>query len=114
VKDDGMSGFIIFEILLLALILIFSLFDVISSATAAFVFLGFSLSNFIIGLSAWRGWPILRGDISENSPIKRQDGYELGHDDSSLDHDRPSTRLIVLMFTIGVIALSVGILLFQP
>ena len=109
-----MSGFIIFEILLLALIWISSLFDVVSSTTVSFVFIGIGLINFIIGLFAWRGWPILRGDISENSPIQRQDGYKLGHSDSSLDHDRPSTRLIVLVFTIGVFALSVGILLFQP
>ena len=108
-----MSGFIIFEILLLALIWISSLFDVVSSTTVSFVFIGIGLINFIIGLFAWRGWPILRGDISDNSPIQRQDGYELGHGDTSLDHDRPSTRLIVLIFTIGVITLSVGILLFQ-
>lgn len=109
-----MSGFILFEILLLALIWISSLFDIVSLATVGFVFISFSLINFIIVLVAWRDWPILRGDISDISPIQRQDGYELGHGDSSLDHDRPSTRLIILLFAIGVIALSAGVLLIQP
>jgi hypothetical protein len=108
-----MSGFILFEILLLALIMILFLFDVVSSATAAFVFIGFSLSNFIIALSAWRGWPILRGDVSDNSPIKRQDGYQLGQGESSLDQNRPSANVIIFIFALGVVALSVGVLLFQ-
>ena len=108
-----MSGFILFEILLLALITILFLFDVVSSATAAFVFIGCSLSNFIIGLSAWRGWPILRGDVSDNSPIQRQDGYQLGQGESSLDHNRPSSNIIIFIFALGVVALIVGVLLFQ-
>ena len=61
--------------------------------------------------AAWRGWSILRGDALNNAPLSKRDSGEGARDEYSLDHERPSTRFMVTIASLGIVAFSIGLVL---
>ncbi len=88
------------------------LFGSIGLERARHVFLTVGIIDLLMSSSAaWRGWSILRGDASNNAPLSRQDSGEVARDEYSLDHERPSTRFMVTIDGLGIVAFSIGLVL---
>ena len=80
-------------------------------ARARRVFLTVGIIDLLMSSAAWRGWSILRGDASSNASLSKRDS-EVARDEYSLDHERPSTRFMVTIASPGIVALSIGFVLF--
>ena len=106
-----MNRVIAFEIFIFALVTIGLLFGSISWERAGYVFLTVGIIDLLMSIAAWRGWSILRGDTSDNAPLSKRDSGEVAPDEYALDHDRPSTRFIVTIASIGVAAFGIGLVL---
>ena len=89
------------------------LFGSIGLARAGHVFLTVGMIDILMSLAAWRRWPILRGDVSNNAPLNRRDSGEAARDEYSADRDRPSAGFIVTTAVIGAVAIGVGVVLLQ-
>lgn len=87
------------------------LFGFIDLERVGQVFLTVGIIDLIMSIAAWRGWSILRGDISNNAPLNRRDSGEVARDEYSLDHARPSTGFIVKIAGIGIVAFGIGMAL---
>jgi hypothetical protein len=106
-----MNRVIIFQMVLLALLIVGSLLGSIGRERVGQVFLAVGIIDLILSIASWRGWPILRGDISNNAPLSTRDSGEGAHDEYSLDHEQPSTEFIVKIASIGIVTFGVGIVL---
>jgi hypothetical protein len=74
-------------------------------------FLTVGIIDLLMSSAAWRGWSILRGDASDNAPLGKRDSGEVARDEYSLDHERPSTRFMVTIASLGIVAFSIGLVL---
>src|SRR5512138_1969517 len=108
-----MNRVIIFEIFLFVLVTAGVLFSSLGLDRAAYVFLTVGIIDILMSLAAWRRWPILRGDVSNNTPLTRRDSGEVARDEYSADHDQPSARFIVTTAVIGAVTVGVGVVLLQ-
>ena len=75
------------------------------------VFLTVGIIDLLISSAAWRGWSILRGDASNHAPLSKRDSREVARDEYSLDHERRSTRFMVTIASLGIVAFSIGLVL---
>lgn len=87
------------------------LFGSISLERAGNVFLAVGIIDLRMRIAAWRGWSILRGDASNHAPLSKLDSGEVARDEYSLDHERPSTRFMVTIASLGIVAFSIGLVL---
>ena len=88
-----------------------------SAATyAAAGLAGEGLQSRVLSLLASFGWPVLRGDVSDLSPVSRQDALETGGEGNSSKSGRPSRSFVTGLLAISVIALAagIGLILLQP
>jgi len=106
-----MNNVIIFQMLLLAVVVVGWILGSIGLERVGQIFLAVGIIDLIMSFLAWRGWRILRGDISTNAPINKYDSREPAQDEYSIDHDRPSTGFVVKVAIIGMIALGIGVIL---
>jgi hypothetical protein len=109
IKDNGMNKFILFEIILFAIVVIGSLFGFISPQRTGQVFLAIGIIDLVMSMAAWRGWPMLRGNISDLAPFNKRDSDEITHNEYSLDHERPSIGFVLRVAITGIIAISIGL-----
>ncbi len=70
--------------------------------------------DLLMSSAVWRGWPTLRGDVSNNAPLSKRDSGEAAGDEYSLDHVRPSTQFMVTIDSLGIVAFSIGLVLPYP
>ena len=84
------------------------LFGSIGLERAGHVFLTVGIIDLLMSIAAWRGWSILRGDASNNAPLSQRDSGEAARDEYSLDHERPSTRFMVTIASLGIVAFGIG------
>ena len=87
------------------------LFRVISLAQTGQILLAFGIMDILIGLAAWRGWKILRGDIAENAPLNKHDAGEKAHNEIGPGAGRPTDRFAVEMASFGIATAIVGLAL---
>jgi hypothetical protein len=87
------------------------LFGSIGLERARHVFLTVGIIDLLMSIAAWRGWSILRGDASNNAPLSKWDSGEVARDEYSLDHERPSSRFMVTIARLGIVACSIGLVL---
>ncbi len=106
-----MNRVIIFEVFLFALLAIGMLLGSLELDRAGQVFLTVGMIDLIMGLAAWRNWPILRGDVSNNAPLSKRDAGETARDEYAVDQDRPSSGFIAKIVATGAVALSIGAVL---
>ena len=88
------------------------LFGSIDLEGARHVFLMVGIIDLLMSIAAWRGWSILWGAASSNAPLSKRDSGEVARDEYSLDHERPSTRFMVTIASLGIVAFSIGLVLF--
>jgi hypothetical protein len=86
------------------------LFGSIGLERARHVFLAVGIIDLLMS-AAWRGWSILRGDASNNAPLSKRDSGEVARDEYSLDHEQASTRFMVTIASLGIVAFSIGLVL---
>ena len=106
-----MNRVIAFEIFIFALVIVGLLFGSIGLERAGYVFLTVGIIDLLMSMAAWRGWSILRGDVSNNAPLSKRDSGEMAPDEYSLDQGRPSARFMVTIASIGVVAFGIGLVL---
>lgn len=87
------------------------LFSSIGLERARHVFLTVGIINLLMSSAAWRDWLILRGDDSNNAPLSKRDSGEVACEEYSLDHERSSTRFMVTIASLGIVAFSIGLVL---
>jgi hypothetical protein len=87
------------------------LFGSIGLERARHVFLTVGIIDLLARSVAWRGWSILRGDASNNAPLSKRDSGEVARDEYSLDHERPSTRFMVTIDSLGIVAFGIRLVL---
>ena len=87
------------------------LFGSIGLERARHVFLTVGIIDLLMSSAAWRVWSILRGDASNNAPLSKRDSGEVARDEYSLAHERPSTRFMVTIDSLGIVAFSIGLVL---
>jgi hypothetical protein len=80
---------ILFQVILFVLLLMGSFAGLISLLRLGQVFLGIGILDLVLSAAALLGWPMLRGDISEQAPLSRRDSHEVSSEYLP-DHDRPS------------------------
>jgi hypothetical protein len=106
-----MNRVIIIQLVLFVLLIIGSLSGLISWERVGYVFLAVGIYDLILSFAVWRGWPILRGDIANNNPLRKLDSREAASDEFAIAYDRPSTGFIVQIAGIGILTVVVGIIL---
>ncbi|HXQ35572.1 MAG TPA: hypothetical protein VN843_16260 [Anaerolineales bacterium] len=87
------------------------LFGSIGLERAGHVFLTVGIIDLLVSSAAWHGWSILRGDASNNAPLSKRDSGEVARDECSLDHEVSSTRFMVTIASLGIVAFSIGLVL---
>ncbi len=106
-----MNRVVVFEIFLFVLVVAGVLLGSIGLEKAGQVFLTVGIIDILMSLAAWRRWPILRGDVSNNAPLNKRDSGEAARDEYSMDQDRPSAGFVARTAVIGGVAFGIGIVL---
>jgi amino acid transporter len=106
-----MNRLILFEMIIFAFVIVGSLLGSLGLDRAGQVFLAVGIIDLIMSIAALRGWPMLRGDISNLAPLSKRDSGEAARDEYSMDHDRPSTGFAVEVTITGIVAIGIGIVL---
>ena len=106
-----MNRVIAFEIFIFAVVIVGLLFGSIGLQRAGYVLLTVGILDLLMSMAAWQGWSILRGDTSNNAPLSKRDSGEVARDEYSLDYERPSTRFLVTIASIGVVSFGIGLVL---
>lgn len=106
-----MNKFILIEIILVAIVVVSSLFGFISLLRVGQGILALGIINLVISLAAFFGWPVLRGDVTDLAPINRQESFEIARDEYALNHDRASSVFAIKVAVTGIIAIGVGLVL---
>jgi hypothetical protein len=106
-----MNKILAFEMILFGLIVVGLLAGFLSLDRTGQLFLALGLIDLLMSLAAWRSWPVLRGDISNQGSLTRQDVGEADRSAAVTAQDRPSPRFIVLTAVTGIFAIGVGALL---
>jgi hypothetical protein len=105
-----MNRFIIFHIVIITLLMVGSLSEFISWDRVGQVFLAIAIYDFILSIAGWRGWPILRGDISSNAPLSKQDSGEAIRNEYLLE-EHPYIGFVKKVAGAGILAFGVGVIL---
>jgi hypothetical protein len=105
-----MNTFIIIQIILFTLLIVGSLSGFIGWGRVGQIFLAIGLYDLILSIAAWRGWPILRGDVSYNTPLNKRDTGEAILNRYSLG-ERPSIGFVMKLAGAGILTCSVGVIL---
>lgn len=105
-----MNTFIIIQIILFALLIAGSLSGYIGWTRVGQLFVAAGFYDFMLSIAAWRGWPILRGDVSYNAPLNKRDSGEAIRNEYSLE-ERPSAGFVTKVAGIGVLTFGVGVIL---
>jgi hypothetical protein len=106
-----MNKVIIFQMVLFAVLVVGSLLGSIGWERVGQVFLAVGIIDLILSIAAWRGWPILRGDIANNTPLSKRDSGEAARDEYAIAHDHPSTGFVVKIAGIGILTVGFGVIL---
>jgi hypothetical protein len=107
-----MNRILAFEVLLFVVLVAAALLGYVGLERVGQVILGIGLIELVLSLLAWAGWPVLRGDISGNRALTKQDSRETARDDpSSIDHDRASRAFAIQLALAGVLATGMGVIL---
>lgn len=106
-----MTNLILVEGLFIVLLVVASLSGIISLARTGRVLIGIGAINIALAFLSFFGWPVLRGDVSDMSPMSRQDSLEARAGRNVSKRNRPSRGFVFGLFVIGIIALGVGTLL---
>lgn len=109
--EEEMNGVILFQMILFAFVIVGMLLGFVGVERVGQVFLAVGVIDLIMSIAAWRGWPILRGDISNNAPLNKRESGEVARDKYAVDHDRPSTGFVVKVAITGIVAMSIGVVL---
>jgi hypothetical protein len=67
-----MNKLILFQIILFALLIVALISGIVSLFRLGQVFLGIGILDLVISVAALLGWPMLRGDISNQAQFSRQ------------------------------------------
>jgi len=102
---------LIFDALFIVLLILFSFVGVINATRAGQVLIGSSLIHITLAVFSYFGWPVLRGDISSQFPLTRQDSIERQSDPDLSKQERPSRIFVFGLVGLGVFALVAGLLL---
>lgn len=103
-----MDKLTLFEIFLFVFILIGSLLGDITWYRAGQVFLAIGVIALIMSIAAWRGWPMLRGDISHFAPLSKRDSSEIAGNGYPMEQESPSIRFVLCVTISGFIAIAIG------
>lgn len=106
-----MNKFILTELILLACIVMSSVFGFISWHRAGQIFLGIGVIALIMSIAAWRGWPMLRGDISHFAPLSKRDSSEIIGNGYPMEQGGPSIGFVLRVTVSGFIAIALGLYL---
>jgi hypothetical protein len=106
-----MNRILAFEVLLFVVLVAAALLGYVGLERVGQVILGIGLIELVLSLLAWAGWPVLRGDISGNRALTKQDSRETARDDPSIDHDRASRAFAIQLALAGVLATGMGVIL---
>lgn len=111
-----MNKLILVETLFLSVLIAASLVGAISLTRTGQVLIAIAAYNLVLSLLAYFSWPVLRGNVSDFSPMSRQDALEIGREGNSSKSSRPSRSFVIGLLAIGVIALAtgIGLILLQP
>lgn len=106
-----MNKLVLFQIILFALLVVGSFAGVVSLLRVGQVFLGIGILDLVISLAARLGWPMLRGNVSEQARLSRRDSREVAADRYSLGGDHPSAGFTIRLALVGTGAIGVALLL---
>jgi hypothetical protein len=106
-----MNKVIIFQLVLFMVLIVGSILGFIGWNRVGQVFLAAGIIDLILSIAAWRGWPILRGDIANDAPLSKRDSSEAASDEYALAHVRPSIRFVVKIAGIGILIIGIGVIL---
>lgn len=106
-----MNKLIVFQMVLFAFVIVGLLFGSLGLERAGQVFLIVGTIDLMMSIAALRGWPILRGDISNPASLSKRDSDEPARDEYAMDHERPSTEYIVKVAMTGIVAIGIGAVL---
>lgn len=106
-----MNRVILFEMFIFAFVIVAALLGSIGLERTGQIFLAVGIIDLIMSIAAWRGWPILRGDISNQAPLSKSDSGEVARHEFSQDRERPSTGFVMKIAAIGVFSVGIGIAL---
>ena len=106
-----MNKVIIFELVLLAVLIVGSLLGSIGWERVGQIFLAVGIIDLILSIAAWRGWPILRGDIANNAPLSNRDSREATSDEYAIAHGHPTIGFEVKIAGIGILTVVIGVIL---
>jgi hypothetical protein len=84
------------------------LFGSIGLERARHVFLKVGIIDLLMSSAVWRGWSILRREASNNAPLSKRDSGEVARDEYSPDHERPFTRFMVIIASLGIVDIIAG------
>jgi hypothetical protein len=88
-----MNRVIIIQMGLFAILIVGSLLGLISWERVGQVSLAVGIIDLILSIAAWRGWPILRGDIALNNPLSKRDSREATCDEYAIARERHQLNL---------------------
>ena len=103
-----MNKLILVELLFLLVVIITMQMGVTDLARAGQVLIGIAALNLVLGLLTAFGWPVLRGDVSDFTPVNRQDSFEAGQHRTTTRPARPSRSFVLILFLSAFIALAAG------
>jgi hypothetical protein len=106
-----MNKIIIFQMVLFMLLIVASILGFIGWNRVGQVFLAVGIIDIILSIAAWRGWPILRGDIANDAPLSKRDSSEAATGNYALADVRPSIGFVVKIAGIGILIIGIGVIL---
>lgn len=106
-----MFNLLIFDTLLIVLFALSSFLGVINFTRAGQVLIGIAVLNFTLAVLSFFGWPVLRGDISTQLPLTKQELIESQDDLNPSKQERPSRSFVFGLIGLGVVAFAVGLIL---
>lgn len=106
-----MNRIILFETFIFAVVIVSAVFGSIGLERVGQVFLAVGIIDLIMSMAAWRGWPILRGDASNQRPLNKRDSGEVARDEFSWDYESPSTGFTVKIAALGIFSFGIGVIL---
>lgn len=106
-----MNKLILFEMILFVFIVIGSLLGVLTWYRAGQVFLAIGVVALVMSIAAWRGWPMLRGDISHFAPLSKRDSSEIASNGYLMEQESPSIGFVLRVTLSGFIAIAIGLYL---
>jgi len=104
-----MNKFILFEMTQFVFIVIGSLLGILTWYRAGQVFFVIGVVALVMSIAAWRGWPMLRGDISHFAPLSKRDSSEIAGNGYPMEQESPSIGFVLCVTVSGFIAIAIGL-----